>query len=169
MDTRDTTPKIAFSRLPDDQADVAYRIVCDAVEWLASRGIRQWTHPLPRDEWKKRQHSGENHGLTCDGKLAVVLSLIRETHPYWNQQLGADAHWWLSTVTTAPAFRGRRMGRRAIQEAAAFLRDDGADRLHVDCVHGEGFLPGYYESLGFDLVARRDIEYPLGAFDMVSL
>lgn len=64
------------------------------------------------------------------------------------------------------------MGRRwvrAIQEAAAFLQDKGAEELYVDCVQGNGFLRNYYESLGFELVSRKDIEYPVGIFDMVLM
>ncbi len=158
-----------FRQLHDEELDPAYEIICGAVDWLLSKGIRQWTVPLPHRVWEKRQRDGENYVLVCEGELGVVLSLLREAHPYWKDRLGDDECWWLSTVTTASAFRGRRVGRYAIQEGARFLQDKAVEELYVDCAHGSGFLPRYYESLGFALLARKEIEYPLGTFDMVLM
>ena len=158
-----------FRQLADDELDAAYEIICAAVDWLLSRNIRQWTAPLPRHIYEQRQAEGQNHALVYDGQIAVVLSILEEAHPYWRNELGGEERVWLSTVTTAPCFRGRQLGRLAIREALAFLKGRGIESLFLDCVHGDGFLPAYYESVGFATVARKDIEYPLGAFDMVLM
>ena len=161
--------KTEFRQLKNEELDAAYAVICDAVDWLLSKGIRQWTVPLPRGVWEQRQHNGENYALVCQGELAVVLSLLHEDHPYWKDELGGGKHWWLSTVTTTLTYRGQQLGRRAIAEAETFLRDKAVKELYVDCVYGSGFLPKYYKSLDFTLVARKDIEYPLGTFDMVLM
>jgi RimJ/RimL family protein N-acetyltransferase len=160
---------IEFRGLRDDELDAAYGIICDAVDWLLSKNIRQWTVPLPRREYEKRQRKGQNYALVCDGKLAVVLSLLRVANPDWKEQLSVDKHWWLSTAVTAQGFHGRDMGRRAIQEAINFLRRNAVEEVYLDCARGSSFLAQYYESLGFERVARKDIEYPLGTFDMVLM
>ena len=158
--------KTEFRQLKDDELGAAYEVICAAVERLLSRSMRQWTIPLPRHTYERRQAEGRNYALVCDGRIAVVLSILQEAHPYWEDELGREEHWWLSTITTAPAFRGRQLGRLAIGEAMAFLKNRGAEKVCLDCVHGDGFLPRYYASMGFARVARKNIDYPLGTFDM---
>ena len=160
---------IQFRKLQHEECDRAYGIICGTVDWLLSKNIRQWTVPLPRHIYEDRQHKEQNFTLTCDGELAVVLSLGKEADPHWKEYLGLEEHWWLSTMATASSFRGRQMGRRAIQEAAIFLQNKGVEELYLDCVHGNGFLPKYYESLGFTIITRKNIEYPRGTFDMVLM
>jgi hypothetical protein len=46
-------------------------------------------------------------------------------------------------------------------------RGERTDTLHLGCVHG--FLLGYYESLGFERLDRKVLEYPFGSFDMVLM
>ena len=160
---------IQFRKLHADEFDKAYSIICEAVDWLLSKNIRQWTVPLPRHVYEEHQRKEQNFTLMCNGKLAVVLSLVREANPHWKEHLSPEEYWWLSTMTTAPSFRGKEMGRRAIQEAMIILQDKGVEELYLDCVHGDGFLPKYYESLGFVRVARKDVQYPTGIFDMVLM
>ena len=99
--------KTEFRQLKDDELDAAYEIICAAVDWLLSQNFRQWTEPLPRHIYGRQQAEGQNYALVCDGRIAVVLSILQEAHPYWEDELGREEHWWLSTITTAPAFRGR--------------------------------------------------------------
>ena len=160
---------LEFRKLCDSEFDQAYAIICDAVVWLLSKNIRQWTVPLPREVFLARQRNGWNYALTYDGVLAVILSLLKEASPHWRDQTGPAECWWLSTVTTASDFRGQGLGRHAIQEAKAHLCSIGAETIYLDCVPGDGFLPKYYESLNFEFLAHKTIEYPTGLFDMVLM
>jgi hypothetical protein len=36
-------------------------------------------------------------------------------------------------------------------------------------VHGTGFLVDFYRGLGFETVARRNVQFPTGLFDMVLM
>ncbi len=156
--------KTEFRKIRDDELDASYQVIVDATEWLLSKGIRQWLAPLPRDIWDKRQDSGQNFGLFCDGELAVVLSLYTEVHAKWKTELGCDSQWWLNTLATAAPFRSNGLGRRGVAEAEAYLKDMGVQHLCIDCV-ASGFLPGFYTSLGFEFLARIDIKHTLGTFD----
>ncbi len=156
--------KTEFRKIRDDELDASYQVIVDATEWLLSKGIRQWLAPLPRGVWDKRQDSGQNFGLFCDGELAVVLSLYTDAHPKWKMELGCGSQWWLYALATAAPFRSNGLGRCAVAEAEAYLKDMGVQQLCIDCV-ASGFLPGFYTSLGYELLARKDIEYPIGTFD----
>ena len=160
---------LKFRKVCDSEFDQAYSIICDAVDWLLSKNIRQWTVPLPRKIFRDQQRNSQNYTLICDGILAVVLSLLKESSPHWLDQTGPAECWWLSTVATASDCRGRGLGRKAIEEAKNHLCGMGVEEVYVDCVYGDGFLPKYYEFLGFELLARKKIEYSTGLFDMVLM
>ena len=160
---------LEFRKLCDSEFDQAYAIICDAVDWLSSKNIRQWTVPLPRKVFLTRQRRGQNYALICDDVLAVILSLVKESSPHWLDQTGSMACWWLSTVATASDFRGQGLGHKAVQQANDYLCEIGAGEVYLDCVHGDGFLRTYYESLRFALLDRKTIEYPTGLFDMVLM
>jgi len=158
-----------FRRVRDEELDEAYAIITEATDWLNARGIRQWTVPHPRDAYAAAQSRGENYILTCDGEIAVVVSLPEHVSRHWLDEIGGSPEWWLQTLATARKHAGQGLGRRAVEASKAHLRGTGADELYLDCVRGDGFLPRYYESLGFCTVARKDVTYPTGAFDMVLM
>ncbi len=160
---------LQFRKLRNSEFDQAHGIICEAVEWLLSKNIRQWTVPLPRHIYRTWQEKGQNYALICNGELAVILSLVKETSRHWFDKTGSQPCWWLSTVASSPEFRGRELGRKAIEQAKTHLAKLGAEEIYLDCVFGDGFLPKYYESLGFESLARRTIEYPTGLFDMLLM
>ena len=157
---------LQFRKLRDSEFDQAHVIICEAVEWLLSRNIRQWTVPLPRHIYRGWQEKGQNHALICNGALAVILSLVKETSRHWLDKTGAQPCWWLSTAATSREFSGQRLGQKAIEEAKIYLAELGVEEIYLDCVYGDGFLPKYYESLGFESLARKTIQYPVGSFNM---
>ena len=152
--------KMEFRRITPCEAERAYNIICETVDWLRSKSIKQWTEPIPRDVFERRQQKGENFGLVVDGSLVAVLSLIQDSLAYWSKETGAKTTRWLCTLATANDFRGRGLGRMAVLKALEHLRDSGADELFLDCAYENGFLPGFYRSLGFQLVTRKVINWP---------
>jgi GNAT superfamily N-acetyltransferase len=156
-------------QLRPDELDVAYRILVSASEWLTSKGIRQWTTAYPKQLYWSCHANGWNHGLICDGQLAVILTLSPETPAEWTDSVGTAAAWWLSKLATAPRYRGRGVGALALREVIEYLSAQGAERLCLDCVYGNGFLVDFYQRLGFKTIDRRDVSFPTGLFDMVLM
>jgi ribosomal protein S18 acetylase RimI-like enzyme len=73
-------------------------------------------------------------------------------------------------LATAQNFRGRRLGEVAVRMACEHLVIAGVNVVHLDCVDVDGFLPAFYERLGFVKVAERNITYPSGnSFPMVLM
>jgi len=134
----------------------------EAFRWLNANGIRQWLVPMPRSVYDRRHSLGENYGLFKDGHLAVVLSLVCGTPHEW-ADIVVEAHtWWLQNLATAKAFRGKRLGELAVSMAGEYLVRDCVPEVYLDCADVGGFLPGFYEKLGFVKVCGRNITYPSG-------
>ena len=151
-----------FRRLLSSESDLGYSIYLEAFRWLNAKGIRQWLAPLPRSVYDRRQALGENYGLFMEGNLAVILSLVSGTPQEW-ADLVVEAHtWWLQNLATAKAFRGKRLGELAVSMAGEHLLRDCVREVYLDCVDVGGFLPGFYQKLGFVKVCGRNITYPSG-------
>ena len=159
-----------FRKVRPSEADHAYSIICETVEWLRSKNIKQWTEPLPREVFDSRQLNGENFALVLDGSLAVVLSIVKESPTQWLAETKGRAVWWLCTLATANQFRGRDLGRVAVERAIEHVRREGVEELFLDCPYGNGFLPWFYESLGFECAHRKIVDWPkCGPTDMVLM
>ncbi len=158
-----------FRKLRPEEFDVAHGILVSAAEWLISKGIRQWTTAYPKQMYLACQEKGWNYGLVSDSQLMVIMTLSHGPAPEWADCFGTASVWWLSKLATAPGYRGLGLGARAVRQAISVLSAQGADRLCVDCVHGKGFLVDFYRRLGFETIARRNVQFSTGLFDMVLM
>jgi GNAT superfamily N-acetyltransferase len=148
-----------FRRLLTSESEQGYSICLEAIRWLNANGIRQWLAPLPRSVYDRRQALGENYGLFMDGRLAVALSLVCGTPHEW-ADIVVEAHtWWLQNLATAEGFRGKRLGESAVSMAGEHLLRERVREVCLDCVDVGGFLPGFYQKLGFVKVCGRSISY----------
>jgi predicted N-acetyltransferase YhbS len=94
--------------------------------------------------------------------LAAVLSLVQGTPAEWADVIPERETWWLHNLATAQNFRGRRLGEVAVKLACERLVMAGVNVIYLDCVAVAGFLPAFYERLGFAKIAERTIAYPSG-------
>jgi ribosomal protein S18 acetylase RimI-like enzyme len=157
-------------QLASSEADSGYAVYLAAFRWLNDQGIRQWLVPQQRDIFDRRQERGENYGLFIGGDLAVVLSLVQSTPAEWADVISERETWWLHNLATAQNFRGRRLGEGAVRMACERLVVAGVNVIYLDCVDVAGFLPAFYERLGFEKVTERNIAYPSGnSFPMVLM
>jgi hypothetical protein len=152
------TMKTEFRRIDNSEIDEAYSIVCQRTDWLNSTGLKQWTEPLPKSVFDNRQKSGQNFGLFCNDQLVVFLSLVKESIPYWQKEIGNADVWWLTTLASSIDFLGKNLGETAVGRAINFLKGKNVTTLYLDCV--EGFLPMYYGRIGFKKIIQKDIDFP---------
>jgi len=171
--TLEILPKLSspvLRQLASSEADSGYAVYLAAFRWLNDKGIRQWLVPQQRDVYDRRQKRGENFGLFMGGDLAVVLSLVQGTPAEWADVVSERETWWLHNLSTAPNFRGRRLGEVAVRMACEHLAIAGINVVYLDCVDVAGFLPAFYERLGFAKIGERTITYPSGnSFPMVLM
>jgi len=152
------TDTVVFRKLRDEEEVEGYRVICDTVDWLKTKGISLWEKPLPRAIYTERQKQGQNYGLFVGGKLAVILSLIPGVPSYWTADVGNPGATWLCAMATADAFRHRQLGSRALMEAKALLAGRGETEVYLDCK--PGFLEGFYKAAGFSPIIQRDLDIP---------
>lgn len=158
-----------FRQLNIDELDAAYSILEEVTNWLLARGVRQWMQPLPFETYRQRQRQGENFGLFVDGDLAAVVSLLDDRPAYWDAYLPETPFKWLATIASSRRYKGQSLGQLIIEEAERLLSESGVEEIYLDCIYGDGILPKYYDLLGFEQIARADLEFAFGTFDSVLM
>ncbi len=159
----------AFRPLEISELDDAYAIIEEVTRWLLRKRVRQWLEPLPYELYRERQQRGDNFGLLIDGKLAAVVSLLDDRPAYWDDYLPETGFKWLTTLASSRRYKGQGLGQIVIEKAGQYLTHAGIDEIYLDCVYGEGILPQYYDLLGFDQLARKEIEFPHGILDSMLM
>lgn len=93
---------------------------------------------------------------------SVVLFAVDETTPCGFTQLyplfsslRCRPIWILSDLFVAPDRRGAGVGRRLMEAAHAFAREQGAASIELDTAHTNTTAQALYESLGYE----RDLEF----------
>jgi hypothetical protein len=161
---------ITFGKLDDRYFEAAYALICVRTVWLHSKGIKMWTEPIPLETYKTKQRNGDNYALVCDGELKAVLSLIKGYYKEWEEELGPGQALWLSTLASEVKSAGSGYGKLALTKALEYIKENLYEDLYLDCVKGNGFLPGFYKSLGFKKVTEKNIVWPkCGPMDMVLM
>jgi len=156
----------AFRQLGDCDVDAAVAILNAAAEWLLARGIRQWTTTYPRELYQQAQERGENFGL-FDGGRVVAIATVTSAPPEWQVELNRQDVRWITKLAVAPDCHGRGLGRRLAEELLEHLRQKGARRAWLDCRNGP--LVAFYESLGFERIMNKVVEFHTGPLDVVLM
>jgi GNAT superfamily N-acetyltransferase len=161
---------------PDD-AGRLLALFDDAVAWLVARGqAGQWgSEPFSAREanverardwardgglWFAVSRDGDGDGDGDGGGVshvedagAIVLGEAFDYVP------GADRpELYVQVLLTRASWRGRGVGARLVEHAASLAREEGAERLRVDCWDGTPDLPAAYERLGFTRVGSFDVK-----------
>ncbi len=159
-----------FRKVEPSELDTAYSIHCETVDWLLAKGVRQWTRPVPKDIFESRQKQNELFCLDTDKTIVAVVSIAIRSSGNWENELGPGKFLFLSTLSTGNAFRGKEYGKFLLEMTIQHIEvEPTKDEIYLDCVVGSGFLPNFYRTFGFIDVARKNIEYPSGIFDMLLM
>ena len=157
---------LVFRQLHNVDVDAAVAILDAASEWLLARGIRQWMTAYPRELYQQLQDRGENFGLFEDARLVAIVTLTSPP-PEWDAELSGRDVKWISKLAVAPDCHGRGLGRLMAVHALEELRRQGATSAWLDCRNGP--LVAFYESLGFERVTNKVVEFLTGPLDLVLM
>lgn len=131
-----------------------------------ARGIRQWTTTYPRELYQWSQDHGENFGLFENDRLVAIVT-ITSAPPEWQAELGGQDVRWITKLAVAADCHGRGLGRRLAQETLERLRREDAPSVWLDCRNGP--LVAFYESLGFERVTNKVVNFATGPLDVVLM
>jgi GNAT superfamily N-acetyltransferase len=152
-------------------ADDAGRLLAlfdDAVAWLVARGqTGQWgSEPFSvREGNVERARDWARDGglwfaVSRDGGVprvedagAIVLGDAFDYVPPADRP-----ELYVQVLLSRASWRGRGVGARLVEHAAGLAREQGAERLRVDCWDGTPDLPAAYERLGFTRVGSFDVK-----------
>ena len=144
-------------------------IIVEVTEWLLSKGMRQWLRRSRAKSTRSGRNSGENYGLLVDGELAAVVSLIDFRPDYWAEYLPEDAVQMAGDAGVLARIQRAEARRTGDERSRAISRRRGLPAIYLDCVYGQGVLPEFYAALGYDQVARKELDFPAGTFDSVLM
>jgi GNAT superfamily N-acetyltransferase len=141
---------IALATPADHQAIGA--ILDDAREWIAARGIAQWSRPFD-DEWiAARIASGEFWVGRLAAEPVAVVRLLWADPVFWGERDDGAAAY-LHTLAVRRGWHGQALGARLLDWAAGMARTTGRQTLRLDCMADNLALRRYYERAGFTPVA----------------
>ncbi len=157
-----------FRRVAEVETEDAYIAYLGVFEWLNEKGVRQWLRALPQEAFRECQRKGELFVYRRDDEVAAVVTLARESNPYWPEKLGEEKHWWMKSLAVVRKWHDAGVGKRVMQECEALVRQAGTAEVFLDCVE-TGFLPAYYAGLGYEELGRKEITYPSENTFLVAL
>ncbi|MEV6340547.1 GNAT family N-acetyltransferase [Nocardia vinacea] len=121
-----------------------------AEDWLAARGITQWT---PREVPGSAIHRQVDIGEFFVARRRDQPTIIGACRLTWSDpDIWADRDrfaGYLHTLVIARDHAGTGLGRSLLEWAAGTARQAGADLLRLDCVETNSALCDYYLRAGF--------------------
>jgi GNAT superfamily N-acetyltransferase len=162
-------PRVDLRVATADDTAAVVALYDEAVDWLAARGRSdQWgTTPFSaRPEVvamiQARAESGDMW-LAHIGDRILGAIVLGDKAPHY---IDPADHWpeiYITGFITSRAPDARTAGQRLLQHAKDSAYREGISLLRLDCyAGGDGALVAYYESAGFEQVARFSVEL-LGA------
>lgn len=147
-------PRMSYRLVPLPAARVreAFDVLQLVAAKIAQAGRQQRISKTSFTTYESWQVDGVNYVVMEQDTIVGLVTLRKESLDDWPDVSEPAPVWMLRALATHPDSSGRGVGAFAVQQAVELL-DDRAT-VYLDCV--SGFLPDYYQSLGFEPVARRD-------------
>ena len=158
---------LSVRRVLAHETEAAFGVLKRVAVWLEQQERRQRIAKTTLDTYTAWQKKDVNYAVLDGVAIAGVFSLPREPLDEWPGVESQETVAWLRALATDPAHQRKGVGAFAVRSALGIVSPP--EPLYVDCV--SGFLPGYYESLGFNTIARQT-RYYLGEeqpFDITLL
>ncbi len=146
----------------DDEIDDAYNVLLEVRDWLIAKGRRQRIANTTRATYEELQSAGDNFVVLSGGQIAGVFTVAFQSLPEWPSV--TEKVFFLRALATKPDFRGKEVGATAVRFATTM---NAPTPVYLDCV--SGFLPEYYQRLGFERVDRQLLTCDDGDYDVTLM
>ena len=143
-----------FRRIEDREVDRALQVLQRVSQWLQQKGLRQRISQTSTGKYRQWQERGVNFGVFDEDQLMGIVSLPIEPLEAWSLPDQHDDVRWVRALATDPSHQGRGVGVFAMDQT--LQRTPREEEIFLDCV--VGFLPGYYQGLGFVERARQEMD-----------
>ena len=140
-----------FRRLQPGEVMAAEDLLRQVAGEIRKAGRRQRVAETTREMLEQWQREQALWGVLDRRELLGVVAMRRETLLNWPDWVHLGPQWMVRGLATAPAHRGKSVGRFAMQR---LLNRWVSEPVYLDCV--SQFLPEFYAGLGFRELARRE-------------
>ncbi len=128
---------------PDVLAELRVHVVLppEQAEWVGGSvddSLREAADHPEAEPWPR--------AIYGDGIPVGFIMLSWDVEPQPPELIGP---WYLWKLMIAPAAQGSGVGREALRQVAALVKEHGATELLTSCAQGEGTPYGFYVGLGF--------------------
>jgi GNAT superfamily N-acetyltransferase len=121
-------------------------VLSEAAAWLRSRGIDQWPDPYPPGWVAPSVERGETYLAREHGTVVGTVTLRWADPAFWGEQ--PPVAGYVHGLAVRREFAGR--GPELLEWAEEQVREEGRDRLRLDCRTDNASLRRYYEEHGFE-------------------
>lgn len=143
-----------FALLPAARVREAFDVLQLVAAKIAQSGRQQRISKTSLATYESWQAEGANYLVMDQNAIAGLVTLRQELLNDWPDSGEPAPVWMLRALATHPDYTARGVGTFAVRHAIALV--DELTPVYLDCV--SGFLPDYYQRLGFEPVARRDYQ-----------
>lgn len=148
-------------RAAADDVDRMLELRAEAEEWLAARGIAQWTpdyDDYARGVLRDSVAAGTAWVLEAPaGEVVGTVSLTDQAdRDFWDEADDLEAALYLGKMIVARAHAGRDLGAAVLNWASRRACDAGRSWVRLDCRRDNELLHKYYLERGFTHVRTVD-------------
>lgn len=129
------------------------RIIDKRIQWMDRVGIRQWNTTdywgvYPRSYYQWRAERGELFVFMSDDDRVVGVGALLREDPRWEDGMQTSA-FYLHHFATDLGESG--VGSIMLQALEAYTKEQGKERLRLDCAVDNAFLNDYYAKRGYQM------------------
>lgn len=152
------------------ELDTILALRAEASQWLAERGIDQWSRPWPSEQGQRERiaasiAAGETWMVRDGCTVAATIAVDRYADPrLWTRAERAEPARYVHRLIVARAYAGLGLGARLLDWVELAAAHAGDRWLRVDVWADNPRLQAYYQRLRFvpvRIVTSGD--YPSGA------
>ena len=139
-------------------------LLTDAGQLKMSKGDTAWgPAPFTTEESLGMLATGRIYIAHQDGQVAGTVALSWDDEGMWGQKGLDQQAAYIHRLATGSRFRGQGIGAQIVSWVSDQASEAGRPFLRLDCAYDNRELCNYYEKLGFQETARKDLPKSQGA------
>ena len=149
--------KNVFRKIETVEIEACYNIIVGRTNWLNKQGIRQWSQPIPENVILERQKAGRLFGYWSNDELVAVVCLLDKSVSNWKDLLQGK-YLYMATLASDIRYKGRKFGQDCAVAACQYAKENGYEKIYLDCIDNQGALPNFYTKLGYKIIEKKKSE-----------
>lgn len=149
------TKDLIVKQAKAEDYEAVWSILVETAEWLKQKGSVQWSGLLDGEDVHNTPEAierGEVYLAEIDNQPAGMF-VLWEKQSEWDKELWGEErtkkYYYLHRITSARSFHGKGVGQQLIAAAKKVAKDDGKEKIRLDCIADNKHLNTFYSENGF--------------------